>query len=139
MVSFSRRTLLHGVSNTEFSFQGRTMSQSVSRRPLTAEAHFHSLGSRCGLCGVQDGAGTVSFLERFFPPFLILYDQFSIVVFSLILSLSEGQRGECWEICNKSMLFRVSGSVVQNLSSSYVFGFRSSILIFLSSFGVLFW
>jgi len=54
-------------------------------------------------------------------------------------ALSEGQRGEGWEICNKAIIFRVSGSVVQNLSSSYVFGFHSSLLIFVSSFGVRSW
>jgi hypothetical protein len=104
------------IFNTEFSFQGRTISRSVSRRPVTTEAHVQSLGSRCGV-------GTVSFLGSFCFPLLVLLHKFSVIVFSLILSLSEGYRGEGWEICNKAILFRVSGSVVQNLSSSYVSGF----------------
>jgi hypothetical protein len=34
------------------------MPQTVSRRPLTAEARFVSRVSPCGICGGQSGTGT---------------------------------------------------------------------------------
>jgi hypothetical protein len=38
--------------------KGRSMSQAVIRRPLTAEARVRSRVSPCGICGGQNGTGT---------------------------------------------------------------------------------
>jgi hypothetical protein len=47
---------------------GRAMAQTVSCRPLTAEARFRSRISPFGICGGQSGTGTGSFSEYFgFP------------------------------------------------------------------------
>jgi hypothetical protein len=57
----------------------------------------------------------------------IISHQCSILIFILILLLSEGQAGEAWQASNKYMLCRMSDSIEQ----------KSTLLLFLVSFNWL--
>jgi len=48
------------------------MAQTVSRRPLTAESRFRSLGIPCEICGGQNGTGTVFSPNTSVPPVSII-------------------------------------------------------------------
>jgi hypothetical protein len=58
--------------------KGSAMIQTVSRRPLTAEARVRSRVSPCGICGGQSGTGTGFPAEYFGFPLSVSFHRCSI-------------------------------------------------------------
>ena len=67
------------------------MSQTVNHRPPTEHTCLRFRASQCEISGAL----------------------------MLMLLLSEGKAGEGWELSNKVMLFRTSGSIEQKMFSSF--------------------
>jgi hypothetical protein len=63
------------------------------------------------------------FLSQYFSfPLSVSFHQCSTLILMCILALPEGQTGEAWELPNKAILFRKSGSV--GYKSTFTFFFR---------------
>jgi len=68
----------------------------ISRRSFTTEARARSQESPCEICGGHSSNGTVL---RVFP---VLFHQWSMLIFILILHLPKGQAGKAWATSNKT-------------------------------------
>ena len=76
-------------------------SQGSNRRSLTTAARVLAPASPRGIYGVQK-AGTGSLSEYFDLPLSVPFYQCSILIFMLVLLVSEGRTVEAWRLCNTS-------------------------------------
>ena len=100
---------------------GHAMTQTVNRRPFTAEDGVRWQVSPCEICSDQNDSVT-SFSQN-----TSTFHQRSTLIFIYSLPLPEAQRGEAWEPF-KSNALRKSGGVFQEFKWRHllVWGFKES-------------
>jgi hypothetical protein len=86
------------------------MTLTVSHQPITTDVWVRPQARQCKICG-----GEVA-LDKYFSAYLgfplsISFQQRSILIFSYVFLLQEGQRGQAWEHSTKATLSRKSGSI----------------------------